>query len=644
MINNLRAPGLYFGLTVLMTVFLNGDVAANIDQTAVARSLVEVRGVNRIGREYVIATGFVINANGFVLTVGQQSLKKARSIVIAPLPDVGASYEVQQTHYHPSLELAVLHAPALRAQPLTMAQVESQDQAVFVPFVKPREDVARGSISAMLKRPVRAYSSTEHNFIQHNANISREAFGAPLLNERGLVIGINHLNPDLAINALERKSKPDGRIFAVPTAEIESFLRSKNIAFESVAPYQTPPSVKPLPASPSASTVRQPPPSPSAITPSALPATAPASTRQLQEALDALDRERRARQEAEALALQARQRANEMERLAKMAESKTAISEQEKEAARQAALAASVAAEEAEALAMMAQQRADAAQARELKEALDALNKERQARRDAEALAQKAREEAIKMERLALTAESRSAASEQEKEAARQAARLADAAAEEAETSATIAQQRADAAEERAEILEKVAEEKARTTQAAMADAAITRRNLYMVGGGGTTIAIVLIAAWLLWSRRSSMRLGSAEARVARAEASVQRARREVADAPRPAPFDCLLEGRDPKGRRHTVKIPADALGTADGVVIGRNPRYAAVVVDHEGISREHGRLTVVDGVLNFEDLNSTNGSFVNNTRAHAGQKIALHNGFVVKLGPISFNLTLTTR
>ena len=135
--------------------------------------------------------------------------------------------------------------------------------------------------------------------------------------------------------------------------------------------------------------------------------------------------------------------------------------------------------------------------------------------------------------------------------------------------------------------------------------------------------------------RRARERLGEAEF-------DARQARAEAAEAQRPAPFGCLMQRRSPEGRNYALKIPANLLGTREGVVIGRNPEHAALVVDHNGSSRQHARLSVDGDTLYIEDLNSTNGTFVNDLRLARNQTTPLRIGETVRLGPIPFKLNLT--
>jgi pSer/pThr/pTyr-binding forkhead associated (FHA) protein len=66
---------------------------------------------------------------------------------------------------------------------------------------------------------------------------------------------------------------------------------------------------------------------------------------------------------------------------------------------------------------------------------------------------------------------------------------------------------------------------------------------------------------------------------------------------------------------------------------MGRAPR-ADYVVDAPLVSRLHCRFTLEEGVLAVEDLDSTNGTFVNGERA---TRRALEPGDTVKVGRVEF-------
>ena len=73
---------------------------------------------------------------------------------------------------------------------------------------------------------------------------------------------------------------------------------------------------------------------------------------------------------------------------------------------------------------------------------------------------------------------------------------------------------------------------------------------------GGALVLLALLGR-LLASNRRKEQLRSAESRLRAAEERAEAARRAAADAPRPAPFRCLLEGEDSSGRPFAVTLPA---------------------------------------------------------------------------------------
>src|SRR5262249_8640957 len=57
--------------------------------------------------------------------------------------------------------------------------------------------------------------------------------------------------------------------------------------------------------------------------------------------------------------------------------------------------------------------------------------------------------------------------------------------------------------------------------------------------------------------------------------------------------------------------------------------------------SRQHALVTLSDGVLVLEDLNSTNGTFVNRLRVHPGQKRFLQVQDVIQIGTVQLRVVI---
>lgn len=56
---------------------------------------------------------------------------------------------------------------------------------------------------------------------------------------------------------------------------------------------------------------------------------------------------------------------------------------------------------------------------------------------------------------------------------------------------------------------------------------------------------------------------------------------------------------------------------------------------DVGGVSRRHAKIVVYGNQVMFEDLNSTNGSFINKVRAQPNQPVPLTDGAEVRLGKV---------
>lgn len=90
-------------------------------------------------------------------------------------------------------------------------------------------------------------------------------------------------------------------------------------------------------------------------------------------------------------------------------------------------------------------------------------------------------------------------------------------------------------------------------------------------------------------------------------------------------------------GRRLNLDVSSEVLiGRADArhgftpdVDLGRDGGYDA------GVSRNHARLALKDGVCTLEDIGSSNGTFVNGRRLLPNQPIPIHNGDELKFGTL---------
>lgn len=91
-----------------------------------------------------------------------------------------------------------------------------------------------------------------------------------------------------------------------------------------------------------------------------------------------------------------------------------------------------------------------------------------------------------------------------------------------------------------------------------------------------------------------------------------------------------LQSATDAEGESWTFRIAPGAIKT-----IGRAPR-ADFVVDAALVSRLHCRLTASDNAIDVVDLDSTNGTYINNQRIRNG---TLANGDRLKIGRVEMTV-----
>jgi pSer/pThr/pTyr-binding forkhead associated (FHA) protein len=97
------------------------------------------------------------------------------------------------------------------------------------------------------------------------------------------------------------------------------------------------------------------------------------------------------------------------------------------------------------------------------------------------------------------------------------------------------------------------------------------------------------------------------------------------------------FRGTDRNGRKYGFDLDLDKLmGQRKGVVIGRDIDQSDVVLPHTTVSRRHARLLLAGGVLQVEDLGSTNGTSVDGVRVPAGKRRPLQSGAMLKIGEIT--------
>lgn len=93
-------------------------------------------------------------------------------------------------------------------------------------------------------------------------------------------------------------------------------------------------------------------------------------------------------------------------------------------------------------------------------------------------------------------------------------------------------------------------------------------------------------------------------------------------------------------GRKFAFDVDIDKLmERREGFLIGRDFEQCDITLSDSTVSRRHARLIIANGVLQIEDLGSTNGTVVNGETATPGQPQRLQSGARLKIGEIDFSV-----
>ena len=97
------------------------------------------------------------------------------------------------------------------------------------------------------------------------------------------------------------------------------------------------------------------------------------------------------------------------------------------------------------------------------------------------------------------------------------------------------------------------------------------------------------------------------------------------------------FQGSDRSGKKYSFDMNLEKLmGRREGVVLGRDVDQCDVVLAHSTVSRRHARLLLAGGVLQVEDLGSTNGTSVDGAAGLPGKRQSLQVGAVLKIGEVT--------
>lgn len=215
------------------------------------------------------------------------------------------------------------------------------------------------------------------------------------------------------------------------------------------------------------------------------------------------------------------------------------------------------------------------------------------------------------------------AASEQERQRERQ---------EQAEQREAAERQRAAAQREiaarEAEIERQraAAQREIEAREAALGQAREDRSQLMLKALLTGVVALLVILAALVLLRRRKDELASQGRELSAAESRLAAATKTFPDV--------LLAGRFPEGTPARLRINGNALARAPhGLVLGRHPESVDLVLDHSKVSRQHLRITLVDNRVYITDLNSLNGTRVNDSDLEPGTAFEVRHDDVLSIG-----------
>ena len=97
-----------------------------------------------------------------------------------------------------------------------------------------------------------------------------------------------------------------------------------------------------------------------------------------------------------------------------------------------------------------------------------------------------------------------------------------------------------------------------------------------------------------------------------------------------------MLAGFDGRGRRVCIELsPARFAGQRLGLSLGRHPDLVDEIVADGNVSRRHLRIAAAGDRFYVEDLNSSNGTFLNEQRLSPFEPARLDYGAKVALGDL---------
>ncbi len=226
----------------------------------------------------------------------------------------------------------------------------------------------------------------------------------------------------------------------------------------------------------------------------------------------------------------------------------------------------------------------------------------------------------------------------------------------EQEEALKAAQEAADKrAEEAAEAIEKAAQEreeleKARDSAEELARAeaqkqqAAEQQKVYLVVGAAIIILILLLVFITVLRKRKQALAVQQEAldQKAREAAELEAQKSQMGDQIQKMQksfHDILLDGRTSDDRQVRLKISGKLLAQNETQLIGRESAQVDYALTEPEVSRRHLQISLREDRVFVEDLQSQNGSWLNDVQLEAGKPQELNNNDLLSLGGISFRI-----
>ena len=152
-----------------------------------------------------------------------------------------------------------------------------------------------------------------------------------------------------------------------------------------------------------------------------------------------------------------------------------------------------------------------------------------------------------------------------------------------------------------------------------------------------TVLAVLTLLALLLVLRKPRqqvVRVVEQISRGANKKAAARHSKKQMEN--KLPPHGMVLAGFYSNGAPVRIALTPDMFaGKRLGVALGRHPELVDTVIDDDRVSKRHIRISAQEGRFYLEDLNSTNGTFLDNRRLSPFSLVQLEYGASIKLGSL---------